>query len=64
MILRSWAIFLSLIQSARLNGHDPFVYLRNVLERIVSGKTKANQLETLMPWNWMPSEPPALAQAA
>ncbi len=61
---RSWAIFVSLIQSARLNGHDPFVYLRDVLERIVSGETKANQLDTLLPWNWKPSEPTASAHAA
>ena len=61
---RSWAIFVSLIQSARLNGHDPFVYLRDVLERIVSGETKANQLETLLPWNWKPSKSAASAQTA
>jgi transposase len=54
----AWAILVSLIQSARLNGHDPFAYLKDVLERIVSGRTKANQLETLLPWNWKPA--PAL----
>ena len=51
---RSWALFVSLIQTARLNGLDPFLYLRDVLERIVSAQTKANQLETLLPWNWKP----------
>ena len=61
---RSWAIFVSLIQSARLNGHDPFVYLRDVLERIVSGETKANQLDTLLPWNWRPTGEAAVTQAA
>ena len=62
---RSWAIFVSLIQSARLNGHDPFLYLRDVLERIVSCQTKANQLETLLPWNWRPvTEQIAVAKAA
>ena len=62
---RSWAIFVSLIQSARLNGHDPFLYLRDILERIVSGETKANQLDTLLPWNWkLLSEPVASAHAA
>ena len=60
---RSWAIFVSLIQSARLNGHDPFVYLRDVLERIVSSETKANQLEALLPWNWRPASDPTVAQA-
>ena len=62
---RSWALFVSLIQTARLNGLDPFLYLRDVLERIVSGQTKANQLETLLPWNWMPlAAGPAAAKAA
>ena len=60
---RSWAIFVSLIQSARLNGLDPFLYLRDVLERIVSGQTKANQLDTLLPWNWRPLAEPAAAKA-
>ncbi|MBI1208654.1 MAG: hypothetical protein GC191_15390 [Azospirillum sp.] len=46
---RSWAILVSLIHSARLNGHDPGACLRDVLERVVSGRTKANQLDTLLP---------------
>ena len=28
------AIVMSLVQSARLNGHDPWVYLRDVLQRL------------------------------
>jgi hypothetical protein len=27
-------------------------YLTDLLERIVSGRTKINQLHTLLPWNW------------
>jgi transposase len=27
-------------------------YLTDVLERIVSGRTKAHELPTLLPWNW------------
>jgi transposase len=49
---RSWAILTSLIQSAKLNGLDPFAYLKDVLERIVSGDVKAHQLECLLPWTW------------
>jgi transposase len=26
--------------------------LTDVLKRIVSGQTKRNQLDTLLPWNW------------
>ncbi|MBI1209465.1 MAG: transposase [Azospirillum sp.] len=62
---RSWAILVSLIHSARLNGHDPLACLRDVLERVVSGRTKANQLDTLLPWTWRPNaEPVAARQAA
>ncbi|NKJ35270.1 hypothetical protein FHT28_001997 [Rhizobium sp. SG570] len=27
-------------------------WLADVLERIVSGRTTINQLDTLLPWNW------------
>jgi hypothetical protein len=30
-------------------------YLADVLERIVSGRTKQNELHTLLPWNWIAS---------
>src|SRR5918995_1552035 len=49
---RSWAIFTSLIQSARMSGLNPFEYLKDVLERVVSGDIKAHQLDCLLPWNW------------
>ena len=52
----SWAIVASLIQTAKLNGVEPFAYLRDVLERIVSGKTKANELSSLLPWAWKASQ--------
>ena len=51
----SWATVASLIQTAKLNGVEPFAYLRDVLERIVSGKTKANELSSLLPWAWKAS---------
>ena len=56
----SWAVLASLIQTAKLNDVEPFAYLRDVLERIVSGKTKANELNSLLPWAWKASQ----AQAA
>ena len=48
----TWAILASLINSAKLQDIDPRHYLTDVLERIVSGRTKINQLNTLLPWNW------------
>ena len=43
---------MTLIQTAKLNGVDPMAWLTDVLERLVSGRTKANELDTLLPWNW------------
>ena len=40
------------MQSAKLNGVEPLAWLTYVLERIVSGRTKRHELETLLPWNW------------
>src|SRR5690349_10684028 len=53
---RSWAIFTSLIQSARMSGLNPFEYLKDVLERIVSTDVKAHQLDCLLPWTWKPQQ--------
>jgi transposase len=55
---RHWAVAMTLIQTCKLNGVDPMAWLTDVLERIVSRQTKANELHTLLPWNW------AAAQAA
>ena len=52
---RHWAIAMTLIQTAKLNGVNPMAYLADVLERIVSGRTKRNELHTLLPWNWTAS---------
>jgi transposase len=49
---RHWVIAMTLIQTAKLNNVEPVAWLTDVLERIVSGRTKASQLHTLLPWNW------------
>jgi transposase len=49
---RHWAIAMTLIQTAKLNGVDPMTWLTDVLERIVSGRTKIRDLHTLLPWSW------------
>ncbi len=55
---RSWAIVASLIESAKLNGVEPFAYLKDVLLRLVAGHP-ISRLDELLPWNWK-----ALAAAA
>ena len=49
---RRWAIANTLIQTCKLNGIEPLAYLTDVLQRIVSGRTKNHDLNALLPWNW------------
>jgi hypothetical protein len=49
---RHWAIAITLIQMAKLNGVEPMAWIIDVLERIVFGHTKIHELRTLLPWNW------------
>jgi transposase len=49
---RHWAMVASLIATAKLNGVEPLAWLTDVLERMVSGRTKAHELERLLPWHW------------
>jgi transposase len=44
------AAVMSLIQSARLNGHDPYAYLRDVLERLPTQPNR--RIDELLPHRW------------
>ena len=44
------AAITSLIQSAKLNGHDPYVYLKDVLERLPT--QRASDIGELLPHRW------------
>ena len=46
------AAVMSLIQSAKLNGHDPFAYLKDVLTRLPT--QPASRIGELLPHNWKP----------
>jgi transposase len=54
---RHWAIVATLIQTAKLNDVDPLAWLTDVLERIVSSRTKRNELPNLLPWIWKKTDP-------
>jgi len=47
------AVIMSLIQSAKLNGHDPYRYLRDVLERLPT--QPASRIDELLPHSWQPT---------
>jgi transposase len=40
------------IHGIKLNGVEPLAWLTDVLERVVSGRTKAHELGRLLPWAW------------
>ncbi|URI11638.1 transposase domain-containing protein [Aquincola tertiaricarbonis] len=44
---------MSLVQSARINGHEPWAYLRDVLQRLPA--LRNSQLDELLPHRWKPS---------
>ncbi len=39
-------------------------WLTDVLERVVSGRSKANELSTLLPWNWAALRQPEITSLA
>lgn len=51
---RRAAAVMSLIQSAKLNGHDPQTYLKDVLTRLPTHKASA--IGELLPHNWQPAK--------
>lgn len=46
------AFLASLVNTAMRNGHDPFRHLHDVLERIVSGRTRIHHLDERLAWTW------------
>jgi transposase len=43
---------MSLVQSAKLHGHDPWVYLKDVLERLPTHLN--SRIGELLPHRWQP----------
>ncbi len=46
------AAVMSLVHSAKINGHDPYAYLKDVLERLPT--QPASRIEQLLPHRWTP----------
>ncbi len=49
---RRAAAVMSLVQSAKMNGHDPYAYLKDVLTRLPTHPN--NRIEELLPHCWVP----------
>jgi len=46
------AAIMSLVHSAKMNGHDPYAYLKDVLERLPT--QPASRIAELLPHHWVP----------
>ncbi len=44
------AVVYSLVETAKANGHEPYTWLKHVLERLPLAKT-VEDIEALLPWN-------------
>ncbi len=63
--LRAWlGIVWCSAYTCKLNDIDPLTWLTDVLERIVSGRTKNHQLHELLPWVWKAARAAQPLQAA
>jgi transposase len=51
-----WAVISSLIETCKLNGVEPYAYLKDVLTRMVA-RHPVNRLDELLPWAWKPQNP-------
>ena len=56
------AVVMSLIESAKFNGHDPWAYLKDVFERLPTLKNR--DLAQLLPHHWRPANDTAAATTA
>lgn len=53
------AVIMTLVHSARINGHDPYAYIKDVLDRLPT--QPASRIAELLPHHWKPA---AAASAA
>ena len=52
----NWAIIASLVETCKLSGVDPHVYLADVLAKIVNGHLNSH-IDDLLPWAYVKTEP-------
>jgi transposase len=52
---RHWARAASVIATCKLNGIEPFAWMKATLEAIATGHPQS-RIDALMPWNFRPAE--------
>ena len=58
---QNWARLASLVATCKLNGVEPFAYMKTTLEALAAGHRNA-EIDLLLPWNFQ--APPRTAAAA
>ena len=48
---KAWGRIASLIETCKINGVEPFAYMKATLEAIAAGHLK-NRIDDLLPWNF------------
>ena len=61
---RNGVCWLTRYSSAKLNDVEPLAWLTDLLERIVSGRTKNPELDTSLPWTWKAAKEAEAASTA
>lgn len=51
---KAWGRIVSLIETCKINGVEPFAYLKATLEAIAAGHPQS-RIDDLLPWNFQPS---------
>ncbi len=51
---KAWGRIASLTETAKINGVEPFAYLKATLEAIAAGPPQA-RIDERLPWNFKPS---------
>ena len=49
---RSWGRIATLIETCKMNGVEPYAWLKSTLERIAAGGHPQSRLRELLPWNF------------
>ncbi|MGH7108070.1 MAG: transposase domain-containing protein [Acetobacteraceae bacterium] len=59
----NWACLASLIETCKLNGVNPQIYITGLLIRLANGWPRA-RIDELMPWCSAPQQPPSFSVKA
>ena len=51
---RAWGRIASLIETCKMNGVEPYAWLKDTLQKIAAGHPNS-RIEEFLPWNFIPT---------